>query len=349
MARIRTIKPEYPVSEDLASVSLTAERTFLCLITQADDEGRHRDNAAVLNGALWSLRPEHTPLDTEDELRQLAETGLICRYTGCDGRQYLHITKWREHQKISHPTASRLPSCPAHEAGRGCGKCKAKGCTRPAPENFWSLPEPIVTGAEALPGPLVSEPVAGDLLPGSTSAAAAAAILPPGEVAGQSASPEALVRTPESLVPGPWTLDHGPSPKGGGFAAPAPTPSSAAADGKGPVRVGTSAAEPLVNAGTLLAEYIAGCPAPVPAKVKGHLAKVIKELLDTGTHPDHVRAGLALWGEKALSPSLLPSMVHQALNARPAHTARSGHTAARSPYQAFTNPADARAYFEGEL
>ncbi|AXI78515.1 hypothetical protein [Peterkaempfera bronchialis] len=104
-----------------------------------------------------------------------------------------------------------------------------------------------------------------------------------------------------------------------------------------------------MNAGNLLAEYIASCPAPVPAKVKGHLAKVIKELLDTGTHPGHVRAGLALWGEKALSPSLLPSMVHQAINARPAHTARAGHTAARSPHQPFTNPADARAYYEGDL
>ncbi|MEU9129234.1 hypothetical protein AB0D08_14205 [Kitasatospora sp. NPDC048540] len=349
MARIRTIKPEYPVSEDLASVSLTAERTFLCLITQADDEGRHRDNAAVLNGALWSLRPEHTPLDTEDELRQLAETGLICRYTGCDGRQYLHITKWREHQKISHPTASRLPSCPAHEAGRGCGKCKAKDCARPAPENFRTSPEPVVTAAEALPGPLVGEPAAGGLMLGLAPAMVAAAMPPSGKAAGQSMPPEVLVRTPESFVPGPWTLDHGPSPEGGGFAAPAPTPSSAAADENRPVHVGTPAAEPRVNAGTLLAEYISGCPAPVPAKVKGHLAKVIKELLDTGTRPDHVRAGLALWGEKALSPGLLPSMVHQALNARPAHTAHTGHTAARSPYQPFTNPADARAYFEGDL
>lgn len=40
LARIRTIKPEAFVSESLATVSLTAERTFLGLLTQADDQGR---------------------------------------------------------------------------------------------------------------------------------------------------------------------------------------------------------------------------------------------------------------------------------------------------------------------
>ncbi|MFD5435822.1 hypothetical protein ACFWJ4_27215 [Kitasatospora sp. NPDC127067] len=183
MARIRTIKPEYPVSEDLASVSLPAERTFVCLLTQADDEGRQRDNAAVLNGALWSLRPEHTALDTEDELRQLAETGLICRYTGCDGRQYLHVTKWHEHQKISHPTASRLPACPVHEPAGWCGKCKAKGkgCARPAPENFRSLPEALATPAEAISAQRPCT-AATDLTPAVDVSAAEAAA--PGKAAG---------------------------------------------------------------------------------------------------------------------------------------------------------------------
>jgi hypothetical protein len=61
LARIRTIKPEAFVSESLAAVSLTAERTFFGLLTQADDQGRHRDHAAIIAGQLWVLRPEHTP------------------------------------------------------------------------------------------------------------------------------------------------------------------------------------------------------------------------------------------------------------------------------------------------
>lgn len=91
LARIRTIKPEAFVSESLAAVSLTAERTFLGLLTQADDQGRHRDHAAIIAGQMWVLRPEHTPSDVETDLAQLADAGLICRYTGPDDKRYLHV------------------------------------------------------------------------------------------------------------------------------------------------------------------------------------------------------------------------------------------------------------------
>lgn len=116
MARIRTIKPEAFFSESLAEVSVEAERTFFGLLTQADDHGRHRDNAAIIAGLLWPLRAEHTSVHVEDDLHQLASAGLICRYTGCDGRRYLHIVTWSEHQKIDKPSQSRLPSCPQHQA-----------------------------------------------------------------------------------------------------------------------------------------------------------------------------------------------------------------------------------------
>jgi hypothetical protein len=116
MPRIRTIKPEAFTSESLASVSLTAERTFFGLLTQADDHGRHRDHAAIITGALWPLRPDHTPMHVEDDLQQLAEAGLICRYTGGDGKPYLHITGWHRHQKINRPSGSRHPACPIHDA-----------------------------------------------------------------------------------------------------------------------------------------------------------------------------------------------------------------------------------------
>ena len=48
MPRIRTVKPEAFTSESLAEVSVEAERTFYGLLTQADDHGRHRDNAAII-------------------------------------------------------------------------------------------------------------------------------------------------------------------------------------------------------------------------------------------------------------------------------------------------------------
>lgn len=115
MARIRTIKPEAFISESLAAVSVHAERTFFGLLTQADDHGRFRDQAAVIAGALWSLRPEHGPLEVEDDLTQLDGAGLVCRYEGDDGKRYLHIVTWARHQKINRPSGSRCPACPRHQ------------------------------------------------------------------------------------------------------------------------------------------------------------------------------------------------------------------------------------------
>lgn len=74
MARIRTIKPEAFFSESLAEVSVEAERTFFGLLTQSDDHGRHRDNAAIITGLLWPLRAEHTSVHVEDDLHQLANS-----------------------------------------------------------------------------------------------------------------------------------------------------------------------------------------------------------------------------------------------------------------------------------
>ncbi|MFF7081237.1 hypothetical protein [Streptomyces lavendulae] len=117
MARIRTIKPEAFASESLAAVSLSAERTFFGLLTQADDKGRIRDQAAVIAGQLWSLRREHGPVEVEEDLTQLDAAGLICRYEGEDGRQYLHVVAFALHQKINRPSISRIPSCPHHDLG----------------------------------------------------------------------------------------------------------------------------------------------------------------------------------------------------------------------------------------
>lgn len=116
MARIRTIKPELFVSETLAQVSLAAERTFTGLLTQADDRGRFRYNAAVLNGALWPLRPDHTPDDFANEIDELVAVGALCCYH-VDGKQYAHFPTWEDHQRISHPSTKLLsPQCPHHDA-----------------------------------------------------------------------------------------------------------------------------------------------------------------------------------------------------------------------------------------
>ncbi|BFV57952.1 hypothetical protein KCMC57_up30560 [Kitasatospora sp. CMC57] len=80
--------------------------------------------------------------------------------------------------------------------------------------------------------------------------------------------------------------------------------------------------------------------------MRGHLAKVISSLLAENFTEDEIRAGLARYQARPLSPSLLPDMVHEAINAQPAAARQS---AARAQHQPFTNPGDALAYYGGEL
>lgn len=128
MARIRTIKPEMFWSEDLAACDITAMVTFQGLLTQADDSGRFLAHPAIIAGFVWPLRIEHTPAHVARDLDQLAAVGIICRYTGCDDKDYLHVVKWEKHQKIDRPSASRMPRCPVHQAQRMCSECGSAAC-----------------------------------------------------------------------------------------------------------------------------------------------------------------------------------------------------------------------------
>ena len=100
----------------------------MSVVSIADDRGRLADKPAQINGELWSMRGNHTREDLEAELGEMVKVDLVCRYTGCDGKRYLHLVKWDQHQKIDRPSRSRLPRCPHHQAdpdycGRHEGDC----------------------------------------------------------------------------------------------------------------------------------------------------------------------------------------------------------------------------------
>lgn len=111
MARIRTIKPGFFTSEDVAALSLRARYTWIGLWTQVDDAGRMKANARVIKGALYPLDEDITPADITADLRELKRKGRIELYT-VDGTEYLAITGWATHQVINRPTPSTLPPNP---------------------------------------------------------------------------------------------------------------------------------------------------------------------------------------------------------------------------------------------
>ncbi|MEU9609488.1 hypothetical protein [Streptomyces sp. NPDC048057] len=313
MSRIRTIKPEAFESEDLASVSVTAALTFFGLLTQADDSGRFRDNAAIITGRLWALRPDHTATDVEEDLRQLAETGLICRYTGCDGRTWLHIVTWDRHQKINRPSESRLPRCPAHQTAQHCGRCRSPRCPADGtafsprangdttshsvsphggpthPDSPDSPPGAVTTGVHTRFAP---PPARGPAAPEEGTAS------PARELAGQAGlhetSPPAHGALSEGSLPGSRILDPGSVPTGRPAPAPGPSPASSK---------------------NLVAEYAADCAQPPPREVIKQLERRTDGLLNEGFEPEVLRKALGRLRTKGLQPHVLPSLVNEIVNA----------------------------------
>jgi hypothetical protein len=108
MARIRSIKPSFFRSEDVSALPLRARLTWIGLWTQCDDAGRAKDNARLIKADIWPL-DSVTLRDIEEDLETLAGHGRIVRYE-VDGRRYLEIVNWGDHQAIQKPTPSTLPS-----------------------------------------------------------------------------------------------------------------------------------------------------------------------------------------------------------------------------------------------
>lgn len=117
MARIRTIKPDAFISESLSALGRGTRWTFAGLWTYADDEGRARDDVRLIKAALYPLDDTVTLEDVETDLWLLAGIGAVCRYEGGDGRKYLHMPKWHDHQRINRPTPSKVPACPNEPSG----------------------------------------------------------------------------------------------------------------------------------------------------------------------------------------------------------------------------------------
>lgn len=108
MARIRTIKPEFPQSESMGRVSRESRLCFIMLWTIADDLGRLRGNSRMLASLLY-------PYDIDAGKRidgwldELEKEKCILRYKSDSGDSYIAILNWSQHQKIDKPSKSKIP------------------------------------------------------------------------------------------------------------------------------------------------------------------------------------------------------------------------------------------------
>jgi hypothetical protein len=118
MGRIRSIKPEFPQNQKIGRLSREARLLFIQLWTIVDDEGRARAASRLLASLLYPYDDDAEGL-IEGWLEELETKNQIRRYQ-VGGSDYLVINNWLKHQKIDHPSKSRLPK--PHEPSREIAK-----------------------------------------------------------------------------------------------------------------------------------------------------------------------------------------------------------------------------------
>ena len=97
MARIRTIKPEFWTSEQIADCSPTARLLFVGLWNFSDDGGVHLYSAKRIKMEIFP-GDDFCDADIHNLLDELLSGGLLRSYT-VDNTRYLKVSGWR-HQKI---------------------------------------------------------------------------------------------------------------------------------------------------------------------------------------------------------------------------------------------------------
>lgn len=113
MARIRSIKPEFPQSESMGRVSRDARLLFIQLWCICDDHGRTRASSRMLASLLFPY-DDDAPAKMDGWLAELSREGCLVRYEHC-GSQYLEICNWLKHQKIDRPSKPQFPSFDASQ------------------------------------------------------------------------------------------------------------------------------------------------------------------------------------------------------------------------------------------
>lgn len=102
MARIRSIKPEFFTSEQVADCSPTARLLFIGLWAFCDDAGRHPASYRRLKMQVLPA-DDVTTAQVQALMEQLITVGLVHEYQ-VKGELFWQVTGWHKHQRVEKPT-----------------------------------------------------------------------------------------------------------------------------------------------------------------------------------------------------------------------------------------------------
>lgn len=106
MARIRTIKPDFWLDEDLALLDPTTRLLAIGLLNHSDDEGYFKAHPMIIKAAVFPFMEDSVSVQTM--LIQLEKVGYLTLFTGTDGKAYGFVKNFAAHQVISRPSASKI-------------------------------------------------------------------------------------------------------------------------------------------------------------------------------------------------------------------------------------------------
>lgn len=112
--RIRSIKPEFWRSGDVAALSRENRLLFIGLWSYVDDNGVGIDDERLIASDLFPLDedPKETREFVSDGLACLSRETLIVRYE-VNGKRYLYVSTWNLHQRVDNPNKARFPLPPS--------------------------------------------------------------------------------------------------------------------------------------------------------------------------------------------------------------------------------------------
>lgn len=108
MPRIRTLKPEHRQHRKIGPLTDRQYRLWVGMICDADDYGRLVAEPEQLRVTIWGYHRKVKAEQVAADLASLHDLGLVVLYR-VDAVLYASFPSWKDHQKVDHPTDSRLP------------------------------------------------------------------------------------------------------------------------------------------------------------------------------------------------------------------------------------------------